>query len=168
MAPHALSGVLGEHRRVLIGVSVVQAEGDTAMFGDSGDGGDKVKLRKRLTSRIVFLYTSHTCCLDVEGRYANNKINAEAEEYYGAAGAEDWAYTYEHLVSEAHRLFTREEWFLRTRDGHQAHISIRLPRRGSGGLGRGDEPRSFGRNGTLPPCDADAAHCVLDRMLLTL
>lgn len=34
-----------------------------------------------------------------------------AEEYYRAAGLEDWAYTYEHLDRRTQNLFTREEWF---------------------------------------------------------
>jgi hypothetical protein len=34
-----------------------------------------------------------------------------AEDYYRAAGLEDWAYTYEHLDSSTKRQFTEEEWF---------------------------------------------------------
>jgi hypothetical protein len=34
-----------------------------------------------------------------------------AEEYYRAAGAEDWDYTYDHLDAETKSRFTREEWF---------------------------------------------------------
>jgi hypothetical protein len=33
-----------------------------------------------------------------------------AEEYYQAAGLEDWEFTYEHLDSETQNLFTEEEW----------------------------------------------------------
>ncbi len=34
-----------------------------------------------------------------------------AEDYYRAAGSEDWDYTYDHLDAETQGLFTREEWF---------------------------------------------------------
>lgn len=33
-----------------------------------------------------------------------------AEDYYQAAGMEDWEYTYEHLDSETQSMFTLEEW----------------------------------------------------------
>ncbi len=38
------------------------------------------------------------------------QAEAAAGDYYRAAGAEEWAYTYENLDSETQALFTEEEW----------------------------------------------------------
>ena len=47
--------------------------------------------------------------------HSTEEIEAEAreaaEEYYRAAGAEDWDYTYDHLDAETKSRFRREEWF---------------------------------------------------------
>lgn len=38
-------------------------------------------------------------------------IEEEVGDYYRAAGAEEWGYTFDHLASETRGMFTEEEWF---------------------------------------------------------
>ncbi|MGH3089528.1 MAG: FG-GAP repeat domain-containing protein [Rubrobacteraceae bacterium] len=38
-------------------------------------------------------------------------LDEQIGDYYRAAGAEEWAYTFDHLASETRTMFTEEEWF---------------------------------------------------------
>lgn len=38
-------------------------------------------------------------------------VEQEVGDYYRAAGAEEWAYTYDYLASETRSMFTEDEWF---------------------------------------------------------
>ena len=42
---------------------------------------------------------------------AETEAQEAAEEYYEAAGLDDWDYTYEHLDAETRSGFSEEEWF---------------------------------------------------------
>ena len=39
------------------------------------------------------------------------EVQEAAEDYYQAAGVEDWDYTYDHLDAETRSMVTRDEWF---------------------------------------------------------
>lgn len=45
---------------------------------------------------------------DEDGEEAS--LNQAVEDYYLAAGAEEWAYTYDHLDSQTQSMFSEEEW----------------------------------------------------------
>ncbi len=49
--------------------------------------------------------------LEDAAQNAQGGAEEAAGEYYRAAGAGDWDYTYEHLDSETQSAFTREEWY---------------------------------------------------------
>ncbi len=54
---------------------------------------------------------------DTEGNIGSSGGSGEASleeevgDYYRAAGAEEWGYTYDHIASETRSMFTEEEWF---------------------------------------------------------
>jgi serine/threonine protein kinase len=111
---------------LLIGVGSLVAlsfDGREGLLGGSPrptDGGSNVPQRESPTGepRTEQLlpavpdspYGEPTTAVPAPDLLDSAEVEEAAGDYYRAAGAGDWDYTYDHLDSETRSLFTREEW----------------------------------------------------------